>query len=180
MLCFVGWEAISPLIARLREPGWQLPRIIGAAFVVTALVYLGLAVVTVSVLGARAATGVSLADLLDIAVGGIGRYLAAAAAVALTLAATNAYISGAVELAGRLRGGGATRQAKAAAWSWPPPASGCWCWPPSGSGWSRWTRWWWYRPPCSSPSTRSAPPPRCGSPAAPLGSWPPSPAWSCW
>jgi amino acid efflux transporter len=69
-------------------------------------VYLGVAVVTVSVLGARAATGVPLADLLDIAVGGIGRYLAAAAAVALTLAATNAYLSGAAELAGRLRGAG--------------------------------------------------------------------------
>ena len=104
MLSFVGWEAISPLIARLRDPGRQLPRIIGVAFVVTALVYLGLAVVTVGVLGAGAGSGVPLADLLDVAVGGVGRYLAAGAAVALTLAATNAYISGAVELAGRLRG----------------------------------------------------------------------------
>jgi len=103
MLSFVGWEAISPLIARLRDPGRQLPRIIGAAFGVTVLVYLGLAVVTVGVLGAGAGTGVPLADLLDVALGGTGRYLAAAAAAALTLAATNAYISGATELAGRLR-----------------------------------------------------------------------------
>ena len=44
MLSFVGWEAISPLVARLRDPGRQLPRIIGAAFAVTAVTYLGLAV----------------------------------------------------------------------------------------------------------------------------------------
>jgi amino acid efflux transporter len=106
MLSFVGWEAISPLVARLRDPGRQLPRIIGIAFAVTAVIYLGLAVVTVGVLGAGAGTGVPLADLLDVALGGVGRYLAAAAAVALTLAATNAYISGAVELADRLRGTG--------------------------------------------------------------------------
>ena len=110
MLSFVGWEAISPLVSRLRAPGRQLPRIIGAAFAVTAVIYLGLAVVTVGVLGPRAGTGVPLADLLDVALGGTGRYLAAAAAVALTLAATNAYLSGAVELAGRLRGARAGRR----------------------------------------------------------------------
>ena len=103
MLSFVGWEAISPLIARLRDPARQLPRIIGVAFGVTVLIYLGLAVVTVGVLGERAGTGVPLAELLDVALGGVGRYLAAGAAVALTLAATNAYLSGAAELAGRLR-----------------------------------------------------------------------------
>jgi amino acid efflux transporter len=102
MLSFVGWEAISPLIARLRDPGRQLPRIIGAAFGATVLIYLGLAVVTVAVLGERAGTGVPLADLLDVAVGPVGRPLAAGAAVTLTLAATNAYISGAAELATRL------------------------------------------------------------------------------
>ena len=106
MLSFVGWEAISPLIARLRDPGHQLPRIIGAAYGVTVLIYLGLAVVTVGVLGDRAGTGVPLAELLNVALGGVGRYLAAGAAVALTLAATNAYISGAAELAGRLRAAG--------------------------------------------------------------------------
>ncbi len=104
MLSFVGWEAISPLVARLRDPARQLPRVIGAAFALTALVYLGLAVVTVGVLGPRAGTGVPLAALLDVALGGVGRHVAAAAAVALTLAATNAYIGGAVELVGRQRG----------------------------------------------------------------------------
>lgn len=31
MLAFVGWEAIAPLTARLRDPRRQLPRVIGAA-----------------------------------------------------------------------------------------------------------------------------------------------------
>ncbi|HWM59761.1 MAG TPA: amino acid permease [Pseudonocardia sp.] len=109
MLSFVGWEAVSPLIARLRDPGRQLPQIIGAAFAVTAAIYLGLAVVTVAVLGDRAGSGVPLAELLDVAIGGAGRYLAAGAAVALTLAATNAYLSGAAELADRLRVAGRRR-----------------------------------------------------------------------
>lgn len=108
MLSFVGWEAISPLIARLRDPGRQLPRIIGVAFGATVLIYLGLAAATVGVLGARAGTGVPLAELLDVALGGVGRYVAAGAAVALTLAASNAYVSGATELAGRLRTPGRT------------------------------------------------------------------------
>lgn len=105
MLSFVGWEALSPLVVRLRDPERQLPRIIGSAFAVTVVIYLGLAVVTVAVLGDRAASGVPLADLLDVAVGGIGRYLAAGAAIALTLAATNAYLSGAADLLTHLRGG---------------------------------------------------------------------------
>lgn len=113
MLSFVGWEAISPLIGRLRDPGRQLPRIIGVAFGATAVIYLGLAVATVGVLGPRAGTGVPLAELLDVALGGVGRYLAAGAAVALTLAATNAYLSGAAELAGRLRAAAPGRGARA-------------------------------------------------------------------
>ncbi len=169
MLSFVGWEAISPLIARLRDPGRQLPRIIGVAFGVTVLIYLGLAVVTVGVLGERAGTGVPLAELLDVALGGVGRYLAAGAAVALTLAATNAYLSGAAELAGRLRAtgsaGGSGPQAAAGARRDRAGRAGGW-WAPA---WSRWTRWWPCRRPCSSPSTRCAPRPRCGSPPAPPG-----------
>ena len=46
MLSFVGWEAVAPLTARFRNPGRQLPRVIGIAFGTTALLYLGLAVAT--------------------------------------------------------------------------------------------------------------------------------------
>jgi amino acid efflux transporter len=103
MLSFVGWEAIAPLTARLRDPARQLPRIMTVAFVVTTLVYLGLAAATIAVLGASAGTAVPLADLLRVAVGSAGPVVAAVAAVALTLATTNAYLTGAAALAANLR-----------------------------------------------------------------------------
>jgi amino acid efflux transporter len=103
MLSFVGWEAIAPLVTRLRNPSRQLPRIILTAFTVTAVVYLALAFATISVLGSRAGSAVPLADLLRVAVGPAGPVIAAAAAVVLTLAATNAYLSGAAALAAELR-----------------------------------------------------------------------------
>jgi amino acid efflux transporter len=103
MLSFVGWEAIAPMTARLRDPGRQLPRVIGIAFAVTSAVYLALATSTIAVLGPGAGSAVPLADLLQVAIGPAGRLVAAVAAVALTLAATNAYVSGATELAAELR-----------------------------------------------------------------------------
>ena len=103
MLSFVGWEAIAPLTARLRDPARQLPRIIAIAFAVTAVVYLALALATISVLGDRAGSAVPLADLLRVAVGRAGPLIAAGTAVVLTLAATNAYLSGAMALAAELR-----------------------------------------------------------------------------
>src|SRR5690606_20957994 len=95
MLSFVGWEAIAPMTARLRDPRRQLPRVIGVAFAVTALVYLALAVTTVGVLGSAAGSAVPLADLLRVVFGVGGGLVAVVAAVALTLAATNAYLTGA-------------------------------------------------------------------------------------
>lgn len=103
MLAFVGWEAIAPLTGRLRDPRRQLPRVIAAAFAVTSLIYLGLAVTTIAVLGPGAASSVPLADLMRVAVGSAGPAIAAVAAVALTLAATNAYLSGAAAIAAQLR-----------------------------------------------------------------------------
>jgi amino acid efflux transporter len=109
MLSFVGWEAIAPLTARLASPHRQLPRIIAAAFVITAVVYLGLAVTTIGVLGRHAASAVPVADLLRVAIGTAGPVLAVVGAVALTLAATNAYMSGAAALAADLVRGPAGR-----------------------------------------------------------------------
>jgi amino acid efflux transporter len=103
MLSFVGWEAIAPLTARLREPARQLPRIMTIAFVLTAAIYLALAGATIAVLGTDAGTPVPLAGLLRVAVGSAGPAIAAVAAVALTLAATNAYLTGAAALAADLR-----------------------------------------------------------------------------
>jgi amino acid efflux transporter len=96
MLSFVGWEAVAPLTGRLRAG--QLSRVIGIAFTVTAVLYLGLAVATVSCLGRGANLTVPLADLLQLAIGPAGRAVAAAAALVLTAGSVNAYISGASEM----------------------------------------------------------------------------------
>ena len=103
MLSFVGWEAIAPMIVQLRDPAKQLPRVIMIAFAVAAAVYLILAVATISVLGGQAGTTVPLAGLLKVAVGSAGPTIAAVAAVVLTLATTNAYLTGAAALAAELR-----------------------------------------------------------------------------
>ncbi|QKG24756.1 APC family permease [Actinomadura verrucosospora] len=102
MLAFVGWEAAAPLTARLRNPRRQLPRVVGAAFAVTAVLYLALAAATIGVLGPEAGSSVPVAGLLEVAVGESGRAIAAAGAVALTLAATNAYLTGATAMASAL------------------------------------------------------------------------------
>ncbi|MDL5155512.1 amino acid permease [Actinomycetospora termitidis] len=104
MLSFVGWEAVSPLTARLRSPRGQLPRVIAAAFVVTSVLYLALAGATVGVLGPRAGSPTPVADLLATGVGPAGALVAAVAAVALTLAATNAYLTGAAAMTTEVSG----------------------------------------------------------------------------
>lgn len=96
MLSFVGWEAVAPLTGRLRAG--RLSRVIGVAFTVTAVLYLGLAVATVSCLGRGANLAVPLADLLQLAIGPAGRAVAAAAALVLTVGSVNAYLSGATEM----------------------------------------------------------------------------------
>ncbi len=104
MLSFVGWEAIAPMTAHLRSPQRQLPRVIGFAFLITSAIYLALAATTVAVLGQAAGSPTPVADLLRIAIGPVGALAAAVAAVALTLAATNAYLSGAAEMVAALSG----------------------------------------------------------------------------
>ncbi|MFE9386697.1 amino acid permease [Streptomyces sp. NPDC007025] len=102
MLAFVGWEAAAPLTVRLRDPGRQLPRVVAVAFAVTAVLYLAMAGATVAVLGPATDGAVPLADLLRVAIGVRGPQLAAACAIALTLAATNAYLTGAASMAAAL------------------------------------------------------------------------------
>jgi amino acid efflux transporter len=102
MLSFVGWEAVAPLTTRFTNPARQLPRVVAIALAVTSLLYLGLAVATIGVLGRGAGTLVPLAGLLRSAVGPAGTAAAAVAAVVLTLGATNAYINGAATMASAL------------------------------------------------------------------------------
>src|SRR6202012_445285 len=102
MLSFVGWEAVAPLTTRFRNPDRDLPRVIGAAFGVTAVLYLALAVTPIAVLGPAAGPDVPRARLLVRAVGQAGQVAAAVAAVVLTIGAVNAYLSGAAAMARRL------------------------------------------------------------------------------
>src|SRR6201999_3316711 len=83
MLSFVGWEAVAPLTTRFTDPARQLPRVIGCALAVTSVLYLGLAVATISVLGAGAGISAPLAALLRDAAGPAGAVAAAVAAVVL-------------------------------------------------------------------------------------------------
>ena len=114
MFSFVGWEAVAPLTTRFADPSRQLPRAVVIAVAVTSALYLGLAATTISVLGPRAADGAPLAMLLRHAVGPAGTAAAAAAAVVLTLGATNAYISGAAGIAGQLAVRGAAASPRSA------------------------------------------------------------------
>jgi amino acid efflux transporter len=102
MLSFVGWEAVAPLTTAFRDPARQLTRVVAIALAVTSALYLGLAIVTIGVLGSGAATIVPLAELLQRAIGPAGTAAAAAAAVVLTLGSVNAYISGGAVMAGHL------------------------------------------------------------------------------
>ncbi len=102
MLSFAGWEAVAPLTTRFTNPSRQLPRVIAIAVAATTILYLGLAIATISVLGHRAATAVPLAVLLRVAIGPPGNAAAAVAAVVLTAGAINAYVNGAALMWGQL------------------------------------------------------------------------------
>ena len=73
MLSFIGWEAVSHLAGELRDPARQLPRAIFAALAIVVVLYLGLAVATIGVLGTAAPSDVPLADLMAAGLGSVGR-----------------------------------------------------------------------------------------------------------
>jgi amino acid efflux transporter len=102
MLSFIGWEAVSHLAGELRDPARQLPTAIFSALGVVVVLYLGLAVASVGVLGTAEPSRVPLADLMAAGLGAPGRTATAALAVLLTMGAMNAYVAAAVKLAGAL------------------------------------------------------------------------------
>jgi amino acid efflux transporter len=102
MLSFIGWEAVSHLAGELSDPTRQLPKAIFSALAVVVVLYLGLAVATIGVLGTAKPTQVPLADLMAAGLGAPGRTATAALAVLLTMGAMNAYVAAAVKLAGAL------------------------------------------------------------------------------
>jgi amino acid efflux transporter len=102
MLSFIGWEAVSHLAGELRDPLRQLPRAIFSALGVVVVLYLGLAVATVGVLGTAEPSRVPIADLMGAGLGEAGRTATAALAVLLTMGTMNAYVAAAAKLAGAL------------------------------------------------------------------------------
>jgi len=103
-----GWEAITSLVGDFRRPERDLPRAVTTALIVVSLLNLGLAAITVLVLGPSAESSAApLADLLTIGVGGSVQPVAAAAAVLLTLGTMNAYYAGAAKLGAALGRDGA-------------------------------------------------------------------------
>lgn len=114
MLSFIGWETVSHLAGELRDPARQLPRAIFAALAIVVVLYLGLAVATIGVLGTAGRVGtvsVPLADLMAAGLGDAGRSVTAGLAVLLTMGAMNAYVAAAVQLAGALAEEGAAPRA---------------------------------------------------------------------
>jgi len=75
---------------------------VGITLAVTSVLYLGLAVVTIGVLGTGGGSMAPLADLLRRAIGPAGTAAGAVAAIVLTLGAVNAYVNGAAAMTGRL------------------------------------------------------------------------------
>ena len=105
MFSFIGWEAVSHLAGELRDPARQLPRAIFGALAVVVVLYLGLATVTVGVLGTAAPSAVPLADLMSAGLGSPGRTGTIFVAVLLTLGTMSAYVAAAVKLVGALAPG---------------------------------------------------------------------------
>lgn len=111
---FAGWEAITHLAGEFRRPHRDLPRATAAAVVVVGVLYLLVAFATVTVLGpGAAATDAPLGELMAMGLGGNARWLAAGAAVLLTLGAMNAYYAGAAKLGAALGRDGALPRALA-------------------------------------------------------------------
>lgn len=100
---FAGWEAATHLSADLRDPVRTLHRSTLLALGVIIVLYLGLALVTVGVLGEAAGdTSVPLLVLMRGAFGPVGTVLTTLAAVLLTFGAINVYLASGARLGAAL------------------------------------------------------------------------------
>jgi amino acid efflux transporter len=105
---FVGWEAVTSLTSEYRHPRRDLPRATTLAVIVVGALYLGVAAMTIFVLGASA--GHSKAPLSDLLAAGFGEHARAVTmviAVLLTVGTINAYFAGAAKLGAALGRDGA-------------------------------------------------------------------------
>jgi amino acid efflux transporter len=101
MWLFVGWEAMAQMASEFRQPARDIPRAVTFALVVIAVLYCGIAIATITVVGS-AGSKVPLADLLGAAFGREGRDATAFLAVALTMGTMNVYVASSARLAASL------------------------------------------------------------------------------
>lgn len=103
---FAGWEILSSLSAEYARPARDIGRATALTLGVVTVLYLGVAFVTVAVLGSNPGRA-PLADLLVLAVGDWARPVTTCIAVLLTVGAINAYFAGAARLGASLSLAGA-------------------------------------------------------------------------
>jgi amino acid efflux transporter len=103
---FIGWEAMAQMAGEFTDPGRDLPRAVGLAYAIVAVLYVGLAVATITVVPDPEAK-VPLADLLGAGLGSAGRNGTVVLALVLTLGTMNVYVGGAARLAAALAREGA-------------------------------------------------------------------------
>ncbi|MFD6443545.1 amino acid permease [Promicromonospora sp. NPDC060204] len=100
---FAGWEAATHLSADFADPGRGLRRATALTLALVIVLYLGLAVVTLGVLGPAAGHDPApLLTLLQRSFGTTGTALATAAALLLTFGAVNAYLASGARLGAAL------------------------------------------------------------------------------
>ncbi|MEW9554402.1 APC family permease [Nonomuraea sp. NPDC050783] len=106
MFAFVGWEAASHLSAEFADRRSGLLRATVVTLAVIAVLYLGVSLTSIGVLGAGM-TGVPLTGMLELGLGGAARPVTGVVAVLLTFGAINTYLAGTARLGAALARDGA-------------------------------------------------------------------------
>ncbi|MEV0406366.1 amino acid permease [Actinoallomurus sp. NPDC050550] len=105
---FAGWEAASHLSGEFADPRRLMPRATVLTLLIVGVLYLGLVVTVIGVLGGRAATSpVPLALLLQEGLGDGARVATGVVAVILSFIAINTYVAGGARLGAALARDGA-------------------------------------------------------------------------
>ncbi|WAP55142.1 APC family permease [Streptomyces sp. S465] len=100
---FAGWEAVTHLSGEFRDPRRDLRRVTAATLVVIGVLYLGLAVTCVLVLGPELAeSDAPLTLLLQRGIGSSASAITAVMAMLLTFGTMNSYLAGASRLGAAL------------------------------------------------------------------------------
>jgi amino acid efflux transporter len=100
---FAGWEAVTHIAGEFRDPRRTIPLATGIAVVAVGLAYIALQLVTVAVLGDRAAdTAVPLLALVSTTAPGVGPAFVAVIAAVVALGVLNAYLGAFAKLGASL------------------------------------------------------------------------------